>query len=267
MNKTTYKEFKSMSEFYGYICDTPLNEVFRWKDHASVSGTYQFTQTNSFEQAVNLMKNGWSDMSIKLNQKMKTNQLDVAMAKKAQNILSVVGYQAIVPLYLNGVPNNMVNKRMVPMKQKIINITKLINYHCGITTEEITESSIKAMQIVKLLELKGYRVNLYVSWGVGDSSANNSDKLIGKIRIKAANEKMNISKLAFPLVHPSMLRRLMFRFMEVVPEMTNKMSMGYGRPLSYTYMKSYFEKDIVLPALIDGDVKDIKDVDNFIATF
>jgi len=43
---------------------------------------------------------------------------------------------------------------------------------------------------------------------------------------------MNISKLAFPLVHPSMLRRLMFKYLEVTDLITNRdFANGYGSPI------------------------------------
>lgn len=132
---------------------------------------------------------------------------------KPRTCLGVQDYQAVVPLYLMGVPNNMVTKKMVPMKQKVITLNKSIDYNAGVSADDIMDESIKAMQIVKKLEAQGYRCNLNIVLGTSAGSK----QFIIKVRIKSANEKLNISKLALPLVHPSMLRRLFFRFIEVYP--------------------------------------------------
>lgn len=256
--KTETVEYDSLNEFYKYICDTPFNEAFRWASHSSVDGTKKFTQTQNFEEAVELFKNGWSDMSTKLTQKIKVADSKLKPMVKPRNQLSVAGYQAIVPLYLNGVPNNMVDKRMVPIKQKVVNITKSISYRCDVTTETIIDESIKALQIVKKLEAQGIRCNLYIAMG----SKEDDKEIYTKIKIKSASEKLNVSKLAFPLVHPSMLRRLMFRFIEVHPTITRSFVHGYGLPAQTWDFKKVFKDDYILPAIMDKEVSAINSIDD-----
>ena len=161
-SKTETIEFDSLNEFYKYICDTPINEAFRWAEHSSVTGSERFTKTKSFNEAVDLFKHGWSDMATQLVQKLKVIESKTEPMMKPRNALGVCGYQAIVPLYLQGVPNNMMNKKMVPIKQKVININKSIDYSGGTSANTIIEESIKAMQIVKKLEAQGYRCNLNI---------------------------------------------------------------------------------------------------------
>lgn len=253
-------EYDSLNEFYKYICDTPFNESFRWAKHESVSDDYSFTQTRSFEEATDLLKNGWTDMSGKLTQRLNVVKNQVQPTMKPKTINSVEGFQPIVPLYLSGVPTNMVNRKMVPVKQKVITLTKSISYSCGIKTEQIVEESVKAMMIVKKLEAQGYRVNLNVMMGGIERGL----KLITKIRIKSSGEKLNISKLAFPLVHPSMLRRLMFRFIEVYPKVTKSFVNGYGSPVHDDEAYDLFKDsgEYLLPAFIKKDVSTINTIDD-----
>jgi hypothetical protein len=82
------------------------------------------------------------------------------------------------------------------------------------------------------------------------------------VRIKSATEKLNVSKIAFPLVHPSMLRRLFFRYIEVYPNVTKSFVFGYGRPLNEELKKILGEKEIFLPNVINQDVQKIKDLKN-----
>ena len=254
---TRVVEYDSLNEFYKYICDTPFNSAFRWADHGSVSSGKSWTKTESFEEAVKLFKEGWSDMAAKLVQKLKVIEKETQPVKKAKQTTGVVGYQAIVPLYLNGVPNNMVSKKMVPMKQKIITLTKSIDYSAKVTSDEIIEESIKAMQIVKKLEAQGYRCNLNIALGTSKDK-----KFMIKVRIKSANEKLNISKLAFPLVHPSMLRRLFLRWIEVYPEITKQFVGGYGTPAKSYEMRECFPGDYLLPNFIAKDVNHINTLED-----
>lgn len=152
--------------------------------------------------------------------------------------MSVQGYQAVVPLYLNGCPQNMVNSKMVSVKQKIITLNKSVSYSAYTTTRQIEDESVKAMQIVKRLESQGYRCNLNIVLGVFKGTR----RFIVKIRIKNANEKLNVSKLAFPMVHPSMLRCLFFRFIEVYPKVTSVFSYGYGHPIKGGALREFLDK-------------------------
>lgn len=252
-------EYDSLNEFYKYICDTPFNESFRWANHVSVSGSRSFTQTANFEEATELFKNGWSDMSNKLTQKLNVIKNQVQPHTRPKTFNSVQGYQALVPLYLQGCPTNMVNKKMVPVKQKVVTLNKSVNYNCGVTIEQIVEESTKALQIVKKLEAQGYRVNLNIMWSIYDGNK----KYVVKIRIKNACEKMNVSKLSFPLVHPSMMRRLLFRWLEVFPGVPKCFTNGYGIPMKAYDMRKYMGKgEYLLPSFINKDVNQINNIDD-----
>lgn len=264
--KITYKteviEFDSLKEFYDYICNTPFNEAFRWANHSSVTGNEYFTKTKDFNEAVELFKNGWSDMAGKLVQKLKVIESKTVPMMKPRNKLDVCGYQAIVPLYLQGVPTNMVNKKMVPVKQKVITLNKSIDYSCGVSANQIIDESVKAMQIVKKLEAQGYRCNLNIVLGSTAGYDAEKRQLIMKVRIKSANEKLNVSKLAFPLVHPSMLRRLFFRFMEVYPNVTKSFVYGYGTPATSSELRKVFKGEYLLPNFIKKDINSINGIED-----
>lgn len=258
--KTEVIEYDSLNEFYNYLMETPSNKAFAWEKHSSVDGSYSFTKTENFGEAVDLFKKGWSDMATKLVQKLKVSESKMQPVMKPKTTLSVAGYQAIVPLYLQGVPNNMVNKKMVPVKQKVITLNKSIDYNGSVSADEIVNESIKAMQIVKKLEAQGYRCNLNIV--LGSSEGSPVKQFIVKVKIKSASEKLNISKLAFPLVHPSMLRRLFFRWIEVYPKITKSFVGGYGQPATSEELRNAFKDEYLLPNFIRKDVKQINTIDD-----
>ena len=255
--KTSYiREFDGLNEFESYITNTPLNDTFRWQKLSSTDGSYGFTQTHSYEEATKLFKDGWDKMAQDLTKKLTVIQNQVVDAQVQKILYDVVGFQASVPRYLQGIPTSMVNKKRVPVKQRVITLNKDISYNCGITTEQIIEASVQTLQLIKKIEAQGIRVNLNLIWGVtaGDT------KEVAKIRLKSANERLNISKLAFPLVHPSMLRRLCFRYLEVAPTVTNSYTWGYGCPMDGSQLKQYCKDEYVLPRLFDGNLASLGDL-------
>ena len=163
----------------------------------------------------------------------------------------------------------MITKKNVPVKQKVVELTKAISYTSNITPEQIEEQSIKCLMIVARLESLGYRVILNViranwDWAYGHKARHLE---VAKIRIKSADERLNISKVAFPLVHPSMLRRLMFRYTEVAPTVPRSFVDGYGAPLAASKIRALLKetsdgKEIFVPAFINIDANNINSIDD-----
>lgn len=252
-------EFNSMYEFYDYLCKTPINSTFRWsKLYSSVEKDFDFYKTHSFDEAVDLMKNGWKDMSKNLTKRIEAIKSDIQPAKKAKTVYGVAGYQAVVPLYLNGVPTNMLSKKMVIQKQKVITLNKDVGYSCWTTGDQIIEESVKALQIVKKLEAQGYRVNLNIIHGADKGDY----RYCYKVRIKSANEKLNISKAAFPLVNPSMNRRLGWRFLEVCPGVPTCYEGNYGSPTSALAFREMYPNEYILPSFISKDINEINTIED-----
>ena len=255
--KTSYlREFKSLNEFEDYISNTPLNEVFKWEKLQSVNNSYGFTQTHTYDEATQLLKDGWDSQAKELTKKLNVIKNQVVDTQVQKVLFDVVGFQASVPRYLQGIPTSMVNKKLVPVKQRIITLNKDISYNCMIKTEQIVNASVQTLQLIKKIEAQGIRVNLNLIFGV---TADNTDEVV-KIRLKSANEKLNISKLAFPLVHPSMLRRLLFRYVEVAPTIKKGYKWGYGHPLDGSQLKPYAEGEYILPRLFDGNISSLGDL-------
>lgn len=221
--------FKSIGEFEKYINETPLNNVFRWTELASSrTGKGSFNKTHDFAEALDLLKYGWEDMAKKIEANLKLIASEVTPGTKQRAEYSVAGFQASVPRYLQGLPTSMINKKSVPVKQKVITIVKHIGYSGDTLPETIMENSLKALQIVKKIEAQGYRVNLDILSPVESSGG---EIAVCRVRVKSAAERMNIAKVAFPLVHPDMLRRMIFRFREVTPELKDRQWTSYGRTI------------------------------------
>ena len=259
------KHFDSLGSLRSFLETHEVNKVFtgRSLDSQNASkGTYNFTGTHSYEEAMDLFTNGWHTEAKILTDKLSTMKIDKGFREKMN--YDVVGFQASVPRYLQGVPTKMINKKKVVQKQKIITITKNCSYLSVVSKEAIQKSNILALHLARTLEAKGYKVNLnYLNVTAGGKQA-----IITKIKLKAANERLNISKLAFPLAHPSMMRRIMFRYREVLPELTDTdFARGYGNSLAGEQVLHQNKRQVLkdneyyIPSIIDE-----KFIEGFIKT-
>lgn len=257
VGKVEFVEFDSLHDFKSYITNTPINKAFEGKDLSSIKRDSSFSKTSSFDEAMNLFTDGWTSMSTEINNKLSVGHGAMVNERAMQRVLSVQGFQPVVPLYLSGVPQNMVSTRFKPMKKKVITIDKDVCYSAVVTSDEIVKESVKALAVIKKLESQNYRVNLNIVF-----CPEYGKRFCFKIKIKSSSERLNVGKMSFPLVHPSMLRRLLFRLEEVHPTITSSFVGRYGIPMSQSDVVKCFKDDFVLPRFIDVDINKIKDVDD-----
>lgn len=250
--------FGSMYEFYQYVTTKPITDTFRLAGSTSSHSPDDGSRlTASFEEACKLFKDGWKDGAEKLTNRIKVDQsLETQKAYKTKR--SVQGFHPIVPLYLMGIPDSMVTKELQPMKRKVITIDKDMSYNASWNADDIIKESAKALQLINALESQGYRINLNFVIGVQAGAGINERKFILKIRLKSANEKLNVSKLSFIMLHPSMVRRMFFRFEEVYPEFTHSFTFTYGRPIDEDEERKVLQGEYLIPKRIDKDVEKVK---------
>ena len=230
-NSTLYmEEFNSISELVNRINSREYNPKITSRD--SIEKEKSFSGTESYKEAEDLLLHGWTEESEKLNNLLK---LKVSNVKQTKTTYDVAGFQCSVPRYLQGIPTNMINQKIVTKKQKNIIITKFVAYSGYVRKETIENESVKVLQLVNSLEKQGYRVTLNVLLG----SYKEKTALAMKVRIKNSSERLNLSKVSFPLVHPSFLRRICFKWIETNEHATKLFNHGYGVPLGIEGFKKF----------------------------
>ena len=257
-------EFNSIHEFYDFITKTPTNKAFKGYSLCSKRHEYGYKWygTEDWTECIDLLHNGWEDGSKKITQRLKDlSKMDCDNFTR-KTIYDIVGFQPSVPRYLQGVPTNMINQKLVPQKQKVVTISKSIAFTSGYSEEQIVDFSAKCLRIVKKIEQQGVRCNLNIL----NVDRCGSDGLMVKVRVKNANERLNIGKLAFLMAHPSVKRRLIFRFVETFEECSRKWTSVYGYSvMSQNELKRFAEKnEIILPSVVDFDEDSIKDLNSLV---
>ena len=247
-------EFQNITELVHFI---ETKEIYpNFTRPRSIYGNYSFTGTKNFEEAKDLLLHGWEHGTIEIKRKVETRNTGVMLKQK--NVYDVAGYQCSVPRYLQGIPTNMINKKSIPQKNKVITINKMCSYSARVSSSTIKTESVKVLQLVNRMEKQGYRVNLNVLFGTVKRNIS-----VIKVRIKSSSQKLNIKQTAFPLVHPSMLRRIIFAVLERSEECSHYgFERGYGMPADeYTYKKTLNKGEYLIPPELSE--KEITDIEKY----
>ena len=238
---------------------------------------------NTFDEALKALKYGWEDGRCQLESKVKELNLRTNETKKIKYEYNVVGGNACVPRYLQGIPTNMIKSNMVSKETKVINIYKTAPYTSLISTEEILEDAAKTVIIVNKLEELGYKVNLYIT--KLNENHRKEVKFGVRVKIKDAKMKLNLKKISFCIINPDMQRRMFWRLIELDPDLLeplrvygigidNRIINNYNysfndhskvklsKALKREYSK-YFkmeENDIIIPPFLDDVDKFLEDL-------
>lgn len=228
-NSNTINQFENISELYNWLKVTQRRPK---ADNSSEDLDREYwSGSKSLEDAYNLLLGGDMDLYkefIKAKD-LKMEKQFACLVPRKKTKYDIVGGNVDVASYLVGIPNCMVNREKTLIKSKVLNIMLNITVSAGVDSDDIKKLGTKYLQVIELLEKVGYRCNLYV----GICAHNYSDYLTCLVRIKTDREPLNIKKCVFPMVHPSMFRRVMFNWLEKCEiqsgrEVTNN---GYGCPV------------------------------------
>ena len=221
-------EFDSMLEFLHIISNkNPITS-----SRSSQTGDFIFTGTSSLKEAMDMCRNGYFDRDVENFQYQfikVTKQINHAI-RRTQLKQDFLGFAPNVPLYLAGHPKNMINVDPVERVKKPLPIHLRFNVAISAnkSKQTIQKRGLAFLCLFEMLEQFGCDVDLQLS----QCAKSNCFHLFYTIPILKKGEPVNISKLYFPLVHPSFLRRLCFAFEERCEDLEDRQYWfgGYGTP-------------------------------------
>jgi hypothetical protein len=189
--------------------------------------------TGRYSDAVQLIKSGYSDPL----KRMKTAVLKHASKQTAEKRIrydDVVGFMPNVPNALRGVPLSMINQKRTPKKINTIHLIYSFCVSASVKPEQMIRGGINFISLVNMLEKQGYRVKIDITF---ITLCQNNKEVAGfLVNAKEYNQSLNLLKLSFPLVHPSMLRRIAFKWLETTPDLKqDAFIFGYGVPITAYY--------------------------------
>ena len=232
--KVVYENFKSINDLLSTMEKRPVrNQAFNGKDNLAsqrISDDERpWSGTNTYDQAMEIMRTGYKDPLEKMKKAiLKIGQKDKANRPKLKN--DFVGFVPHVPHTIMGLPMTMINKEKQAHKANTIHLFYGISTASAISPNDMVKGGINFISLVNSLEKQGYRVKIDIL----SNFATNKTFSSFSVNVKEYGQKLNLLKLTFPLVHPSMLRRIAFKWLETNLELKDKdFTMGYGTPLAH----------------------------------
>lgn len=232
--KVNIEKFENIDKFLEGL-KRPINKIFserRPNDLSSEKGDAKFTGTKNLEEAFNLLKIGYKQPLAQIKEEMGRTATERTESHPVfKQHLSVCGAVPLIPNSLLGLPNSMIDIRRVPIKSKVLNIVYDISITAGGNRAEIMLAGANLLKLCNSLERNGYRINIFVSDLT--TTADKNEAISFFFKLKDSKQQLDLLKICFPLVHPSMLRRISFKWLETTPIAKDPaFCAGYGSPLT-----------------------------------
>jgi hypothetical protein len=231
--KVVYENFKSIHDLLSNMEKRPMrNQAFNGKDNLAsqrIEENKPWSGTTDYNQAMEIMRTGYKDPLEKMKKAiLKIGQNEKANRPKLKN--DFVGFIPHVPHTIMGLPMTMINKEKQVNKANTIHLIYSVSTASKVSPNDMITGGINFISLVNSLEKQGYRVKIDII----SSMATNKTLSSFSVNVKEYGQKLNLLKLTFPLVHPSMLRRIAFKWLETNLELKDKdFTAGYGTPLSH----------------------------------
>jgi hypothetical protein len=181
---------------------------------------------NTWEEATELMQFGYQPFVEKLHKRLNFN--GKGEGKRTVFVNDMVGFAPIVPLAIMGIPNNMVNSRVKPIRNKVVSVYYDKTAAAKHTPKEFEEAGVKLLSTLIDLEMQGYRFNLYVTQSYTDKTC---DMLC--VKVKDSNSPLDLKRMSFPIAHPAFFRVIGFDWYSRCPKAVHRWA--YGHALGYEY--------------------------------
>lgn len=251
--------FDSITEYITFLKSNPVcSNVF--PNPSSVSGSYDFTETYSLEEAIELCQFGYhKDYDKLIELKLKLEKYVKMSSKKNKQYNDYIGYVPDVKAYLEGSPLSMLNK--TNLQRKKIDIYMNTSFYAETSSSAVFNRGAIILTLIEILENLGYNIDFHLF----EMSTVSDQMHFSEFILKKETERLNPQKLYFPLCHPSWIRRLNFRLIEQTKDATNYgWAAGYGKPSNIMTIKKIIDtkpNDIIIPTIdeLNIDGKDIID--------
>lgn len=207
--------------------------------------------TNNYEEAKNLIIKGFTDIldKLRLGIQKTVESHNTPDTSKSYIIEDVCGYVPIIPNYLQGLPKSMFHRQSVTRKIKTIHLIYGPSANSGVSPENFIKAGIALLSAIKTIEKSNITIKLDCMFF---ASFTEQEAVIGLVQVKDYKDRLDLQKLCFPMAHPSMERRIGFKFLETIPELEDPdFTYGYGSAPNLTNLKGILKlpKDTVLLTL------------------
>ena len=232
------EDFSSLHQLLDVISKRPNGKCMQGAD-SSKTNSKTFTGTSSYDEATKMLANGYIEILGQLKDDVKSKSK--ISAKYAADVAhpiphaAIVGYTPCVPNAILGLPNSMISVDRVPMKRKTLSIIYVTGANAGTEAEYFSTAGAALLSAINIIEKSGIQTQLKLAFF---PSEEDDEVTFPTVTVKNYGERYSLQKISFPLAHPSMFRRIGFKWLETTPDITKKgYKIGYGRVPDITRLK------------------------------
>ena len=236
--------FQSLSQLQLFLKKNPKINTKVFSSQSSKSNDCQFHGEPLKKAIEYLLSNYNEDYEKFLSLKNEiTNALDIKVPRR-KYIKSQVGSRVHMANFVANKPKYML--RLEPQKTaKFITIYFNSAYPCYNSEEQIKTRGILTLNLIKILEMNHYHVNL----NTFSIAKENKEMVYIKINLKNPEEILDEKKCYFPFCAREFERRCIFRVQESLAVKEDGWGYGYGECLDTKEIKELLdlkEKDIII---------------------
>lgn len=216
------RKFDAPGQFWKYVSQPiPKHALYS----ASEDGDQSFRHTKSYAEAMQLAEFGWPEGLDRIKPMVARFDSRIGRAMKShQPEYDVVGECPDVGAFLAGEPEHMIRFEDKESDRRIVKIVFNATCSSAVSKDVIMRRGATACALVDALESSGIRAEIEVIFSVVGGS---TIEHVTKVMMKLADEPLNMDRMAFGLAHPSFLRRLLFRAIELEDAKAQR-AIGYG---------------------------------------
>ena len=224
-----YGHFPEWSDLLDYVENAPINfpveaRAKSCRSRAPESGGdgNSWSQVKDWPEAMELARNGWPEGTAKI-ENLSTSMFTYISkyATRPEPAYVTEGTSLDVGRWHDGEPEHWIT--MTESDNVLVNgkttakIGVNLSASCGISADVMVARGAAVVGLARLLDYLGIRTEIYIFSSIS-SDYRKGQKLLFSALVKSANQDFDITRLAFSLAHPAMLRRLVFAWIETIPE-------------------------------------------------
>lgn len=233
-----FEKYESLNTFEKSF-ERVENPVFVGKKCESKEKGGGFCGTESFEDALNQLKNGRPEIISGLKKDaQKVSSSGVSFRTIRKNDFS--GYAPNVGRALAGLPRDMRKKQKIQQPAKTVTLIYSCSAPGCVNHDDLDKAGRAFFRLAYNFEVSGIKTRLFVLPYAGEQPGN---KAFCLVKLKDFSGRFDLTRLSFPLTSPSILRRFGFRFLETVPGLTDtNFRYGYGKVIDKEDLKKLLNK-------------------------
>lgn len=220
-------------------------------ERMSTTAGSDFTGSDSWDDALNLAREGWTGIRPEVDALVEKMESVIAPSLQPAftSVFDVVGGSVDVGRFLDGEPECMVETKLIEIARpgKVVSILVNGSFNAGTQETAIRERGAAVVALIDSLERLQHSTEV-------DVEITCKEGFTTVIRLKNAEDQLDIDLLMFAIAHPSALRRIYFAYMEghSNPKFRALSDLSYGRS-SQAIMGEELGSTVVLQTVLNMD--------------